>query len=110
VTVYVISGMLAGVSGLLYTGFLGGATPSLGDNALFPAFAGAVIGGISIFGGRGNILGALGGVLVLGTIQAGLVMLQIGPTIIRMTNGMILLAAILLYTGIEKYRRVKLQV
>jgi len=110
VTVYVISGMLAGVSGLLYTGFLGGATPSLGDNALFPAFAGAVIGGISIFGGRGNILGALGGVLVLGTIQAGLVMLQIGPTIIRMTNGIILLAAILLYTGIEKYRRVKLQV
>ncbi len=108
--VYVISGALAGVSGLLYTGFLGAATPSLGDGSLFPAFAAAVIGGISIFGGRGNILGALGGVLLLGTIQAGLVMLDIQPTVIRMTNGVILLAAILLYTGIERYRKRALQV
>jgi len=108
--VYVVSGALAGVSGLLYTGFLGAATPSLGDGALFPAFAAAVIGGISIFGGRGNILGALGGVLLLGTIQAGLVMLDIQPTVIRMTNGVILLAAILLYTGIERYRKRALQV
>jgi ribose/xylose/arabinose/galactoside ABC-type transport system permease subunit len=108
--VYVVSGALAGVGGLLYTGFLGAATPSLGDGSLFPAFAAAVIGGISIFGGRGNILGALGGVLLLGTIQAGLVMLDIQPTVIRMTNGVILLAAILLYTGIERYRKRVLQV
>jgi Ribose/xylose/arabinose/galactoside ABC-type transport systems, permease components len=107
--VYVLSGALSGLGGLLFTGFLGAATPSLGQNSLFPAFAAAVIGGISIFGGRGNIVGALGGILLLGTIQAGLVMLQIQPTVIRMTNGIILLAAILLYTGIERYRRAKLQ-
>jgi len=110
VLVYVLSGVLSGLGGLLYTGFLGAATPSLGDGSLFPAFAAAVIGGISIFGGRGNILGALGGVLLLGTIQAGLVMLQIQPTVIRMTNGVILLVAIFLYTGIERYRRAKLKV
>lgn len=109
-TVYIISGMLSGLGGLLFTGFLGASTPSLGEGQMFPAFAAAVIGGISIFGGRGNILGALGGVLLLGTIQAGLVMMQVQPTLIRMTNGIILLAAILLYTGVEKYRKVKLQV
>lgn len=108
--VYVVSGLLSGLSGLLFTGFLGAATPTLGEGALFPAFAAAVIGGISIFGGRGNILGALGGVLLLGTIQAGLVMLNIQPTIIRMTNGLILLGAILLYTGVEKYREARLNV
>lgn len=108
--VYVISGVLSGLGGLLYTGFLGAATPSLGEGQMFPAFAAAVIGGISIFGGRGNIIGALGGVLLLGTIQAGLVMLQIQATLIRMTNGIILLAAIFLYTGIEKYRKAKLDV
>jgi ribose/xylose/arabinose/galactoside ABC-type transport system permease subunit len=108
--VYVVSGVLSGLGGLLYTGFLGAATPSLGDGQMFPAFAAAVIGGISIFGGRGNILGALGGVLLLGTIQAGLVMMEVQATLIRMTNGIILLGAILLYTGIEKYRKAKLQV
>ena len=109
-SVYVISGMLSGLGGLLYTGFLGAATPSLGDGQMFPAFAAAVIGGISIFGGRGNILGALGGVLLLGTIQAGLVMLEVQPTLIRMTNGTILLAAIFLYTAVEKYRKAVLQI
>lgn len=109
-SVYVISGMLSGLGGLLYTGFLGAATPSLGDGQMFPAFAAAVIGGISIFGGRGNILGALGGVLLLGTIQAGLVMMQVQPTLIRMTNGTILLGAIFLYTGVEKYRKAVLQI
>lgn len=109
-SVYIISGLFSGLAGLLFTGFLGAATPSLGQNQMFPAFAAAIIGGISIFGGRGNIVGALGGVLLLGTIEAGLVMLQVQPTLIRMTNGIILLAAILLYTGIEKYRKAKLQV
>jgi ribose/xylose/arabinose/galactoside ABC-type transport system permease subunit len=109
-SVYVLSGLFSGLAGLLFTGFLGAATPSLGENQMFPAFAAAIIGGISIFGGRGNILGALGGVLLLGTIEAGLVMLQVQPTLIRMTNGVILLVAILLYTGIEKYRKAKLQV
>jgi ribose/xylose/arabinose/galactoside ABC-type transport system permease subunit len=106
--VYIVSGMLCGLGGLLFTGFLGAATPSLGEGQLFPAFAAAVIGGISIFGGRGNVSGALGGVLLLGTIQAGLVMIQIDPTQIRMINGVILLIAILLYTGVEKYRRSRL--
>lgn len=106
--VYIVSGMLCGLGGLLFTGFLGAATPSLGEGQLFPAFAAAVIGGISIFGGRGNVSGALGGVLLLGTIQAGLVMIEINPTQIRMINGVILLIAILLYTGVEKYRRSRL--
>jgi ribose/xylose/arabinose/galactoside ABC-type transport system permease subunit len=109
-SVYVLSGVFSGLGGLLFTGFLGAATPSLGENQMFPAFAAAIIGGISIFGGRGNIAGALGGVLLLGTIEAGLVMLQVQPTLIRMTNGIILLGAILLYTGIEKYRKAKLQI
>lgn len=108
--VYILSGVFSALSGLMFTGFLGAATPSLGENQMFPAFAAAIIGGISIFGGRGNIFGALGGVLLLGTIEAGLVMLQVQPTLIRMTNGIILLGAILLYTGIEKYRKAKLQI
>jgi ribose/xylose/arabinose/galactoside ABC-type transport system permease subunit len=102
--VYIISGMLSALGGLLYTGFLGAATPTLGRNALFPAFAAAVIGGISLFGGRGKITGAIGGVILLGTVEAGLVQLRVDPNVIRTTTGLVLLGAILLYTFIEKYR------
>jgi len=102
--VYVFSGVLSALGGLLYTGFLGAATPTLGENSLFPAFAAAVIGGISLFGGRGKVTGALGGVLLLGTVEAGLVMLRVEPNIIRTATGGVLLGAILLYTYIERYR------
>ncbi|WP_273838754.1 ABC transporter permease [Halococcus sp. PRR34] len=104
IAVYVLSGILAATGGLLLTGFNGGATPTIGTTQLFPAFTAAVIGGISLFGGRGNILNALGGVLLLGTISAGLVMLSINPQIIQTINGIVLLVAILLYTFVERYR------
>ena len=104
ITVYVMSGMLSAIGGLLLTGFVGGATPTLGTQELFPAFTAAVIGGISLFGGRGNILNALGGVLLLGTISAGLVMLSIDPQVIKMVQGVVLFSAILLYTFVQRYR------
>lgn len=104
ITVYVISGILAATGGLLLTGFNGGATPTIGTSQLFPAFTAAVIGGISLFGGRGNVINALGGVLLLGTISAGLVMMNIDPTIVQTINGIVLLSAILLYTAVHHYR------
>jgi ribose/xylose/arabinose/galactoside ABC-type transport system permease subunit len=98
-SVFTISGLLSGFAGLLYTGYLGAATVTLAEGQVFSAFAAAVIGGISIFGGRGNILGALGGVLLLSTIQAGLVMMQIPSQWVKVINGIILGIAVLLYTA-----------
>jgi len=104
ITVFVLSGMLSATGGLLLTGFNGGATPTLGTQQLFPAFTAAVIGGISLFGGRGNVINTLGGVLLLGAISAGLVQLNISPQIVQAINGLVLFAAIVLYTFIERYR------
>jgi ribose/xylose/arabinose/galactoside ABC-type transport system permease subunit len=104
IAVYVISGVLAATGGLLLTGFNASVTPSMGTQELFPAFTAAVIGGVSLYGGRGNVFNALGGVLLLTTIQAGLVMLAVGPEFIRTVNGLVLFAAILLYTGVEQVR------
>jgi|AntDeeMinimDraft_5_1070356.scaffolds.fasta_scaffold01151_1 ribose/xylose/arabinose/galactoside ABC-type transport system permease subunit len=104
IAVFVLSGMLAATGGLLLAGFNGGATPTLGTQQLFPAFTAAVIGGISLFGGRGNVLNALGGVLLLGTIAAGLVMLNIDPQIVQTINGAVLFSAILLYTFVQRFR------
>ena len=104
ISVFVISGMLAATGGVLLTGFNAAVTPTMGTNTLFPAFTAAVIGGISLYGGRGNVFNALGGVLLLTVIQAGLVMLAIGPEFIKAINGLVLFSAILLYTYVEHLR------
>lgn len=101
---FVLSGVFSALGGIIFTGFLGAATPNLTQGQLFPAFAAAVVGGISLFGGRGNVLNAYGGVLLLGMVEAGLVMLGVEVTLISAIQGMILLAAILLYTFVERYR------
>lgn len=100
--VYVISGMLCGLAGLMFTGYIGAASPTIGVRILFPAFAGAIIGGVSLFGGAGKVTDAAGGILLLGTIQVGLTLLNVDPTAIDVVNGTILLAAILLYTFEER--------
>jgi len=103
--VFVISGTLSALGGLLYTGYLGAATTTLAQNTVFPAFAAAVIGGISLKGGRGNVLNVFGGVLLLATVEAGLVMMRVQATMVNTINGIILLLAILLFTFGERYRR-----
>jgi len=95
--VFTISGMLAGLAGLLYTGYLSAAPPTLARGELFPAFAAAVIGGISLFGGRGDIKNAFGGLILLTMIKVGLVQLRVGAEEIQAVNGAVLLIAIYIY-------------
>lgn len=102
--VFVISGILSALGGLLFTGFLGAATTTLAQNTVFPAFAAAVIGGISLTGGRGNVLNAFGGVLLLATVESGLVMFRVEANLVNTINGLILLGAIFLFTFGERYR------
>ncbi|PSP95444.1 ABC transporter permease [Halobacteriales archaeon QS_4_62_28] len=95
--VFVISGMLSGLAGLLYTGYLTAATPTLARGELFPAFAAAVIAGISLDGGRGSIANAFGGLILLTMIKVGLVQLRVGAEEIQFVNGLVLLVAIYFY-------------
>jgi ribose/xylose/arabinose/galactoside ABC-type transport system permease subunit len=105
IVIYTISGLLSAVAGLMLTGFVGVVPPLIGEGLVFQAFAGAVIGGISLFGGRGKITGALGGVILIQVVQSALNNSQlIGATQIQMINGLVLLLAILLYSTQTKLR------
>jgi len=105
IVVYTISGLLAAIAGLMLTGFTGVVPPLIGEGLVFQAFAGAVIGGISLFGGRGKITGALGGVVLIEVIQSALDNSgAIGATQIQMINGIVLLVAILLYSTQTRLR------
>ena len=95
--VFTIAGLLAGTAGLLFTGYLASipSTIASGDD-IFLAFAGAIIGGVSLRGGEGSMIGALGGVLLLGIIDTGTTMTNVDPAVRGVINGVILLVAILI--------------
>lgn len=67
---YVISAVLAGIAGFLYSGLTNVASVTLADTALLPSVAAAVIGGTSILGGRGNYSGTMVGALILTVISS----------------------------------------
>ena len=94
--VFTISGALAGIAGLLYVGYLKCIPSTIAEGAIFLAFAGAIIGGVSLTGGRGSVIGALGGVLLMGVIDAGCTMTAMDPALRGVLNGLILLIAILI--------------
>lgn len=104
IAVYVISGVLSAAGGLMLTGFISVVPPTIGDELVFPAFAAAVIGGISLYGGRGKVTGALGGVLLLGLIQAALNVSGTPPEQVTLVNGLVLLGAILVYSSRRRIR------
>lgn len=96
VSVFTLAGMLSAISGLLYTGYIGLAISNLADGTVFMAFAGAVIGGVNLSGGRGAILNTLGGILLLGIIEAGLTMMAISPPWQGVFTGALVIVAILI--------------
>ncbi|WP_329091546.1 MULTISPECIES: ABC transporter permease [unclassified Streptosporangium] len=94
--VYVVGGLLAALAGLLLAGRLAAVTAGQGQNMIFSVFAAAVIGGIGLNGGKGSILGALTGVLLLGIISNILTLSQISTFWIDAANGAIILGALLI--------------
>jgi ribose/xylose/arabinose/galactoside ABC-type transport system permease subunit len=105
ISVFVLSGVLSAIAGLLVTGYTGIVSPEIADNMVFPAFAAAVVGGVSLFGGRGKVIGALGGVLLLGVIQAALNVSRVEAHHVDMANGIVLFVAIVLYNTRTQIRQ-----
>ncbi|WP_129843018.1 sugar ABC transporter permease [Streptomyces sp. RFCAC02] len=94
-TVFALAGMLAAVGGLFYAAQAGGASKDLGSgNLLMNVIAAAVIGGTSLFGGRGWIWSALLGTLVIQSITTGLNLMNMSSEIQYMITGAVLLLAV----------------
>lgn len=94
--VYVAGGLLAVLAGLMLAGRLASVTSSQGQNMIFTVFAAAVIGRISLNGGRGTMLGALLGVLLLGLVSNILTLSNIQPFWINAAFGAIILLALVI--------------
>ena len=94
--VLIVGGMLAALAGLMLTGRIASVVTSQGQNMIFYVFAAAVIGGISLDGGRGRLVGALTGVLLLGILQNVLTLAEIPAFWIDAAYGAIILVALIL--------------
>jgi simple sugar transport system permease protein len=91
--VYIIAGLLAAIGGWMLAGRLRSVIPNLGEGMVFEVFAAAVIGGVSLQGGRGTMLGAFGGVLLLSAIGTGLNLMDVSEFWIGTIRGVIILIA-----------------
>lgn len=93
--VFVFAGILAAVAGIILTGYVGAISASQGEGMIFTVFAAAVIGGISLDGGRGSMIGALTGVLLLGIVQNILTLAQVPSFWIQAIYGLIILGSLM---------------
>lgn len=94
--VYVLAGMLAAVGGILVTARLDSAQPNAGVSYELDAIAAVVIGGTSLAGGRGTILGTVLGAMIIGVLNNGLILLDVSPFWQQVIKGMVILMAVIL--------------
>jgi simple sugar transport system permease protein len=102
--VYMISGFLAALAGWMLAGRISSVQSDLGEGYIFNVMAAAVIGGISLLGGRGSIVGALGGVLLLSIIDRGLNLMQVSVFWIQSIQGFVILLAMFIDAQKVRFR------
>lgn len=96
ILVYVISGLMAGVAGLLYASQLGLGTPIAGEAFELDAIAATVVGGTSLFGGQGTIAGTFMGAAILGVLSNILNLTGVDPFVQRLFRGALIVFAVML--------------
>ena len=92
--VYAISGLLCAVTAILLNGRLNTAQPTAGDGYEMDAIASAVIGGCSLAGGEGRVLGTLIGALIMSTLKNGLNLMNVSTYIQQILVGIIIIIAV----------------
>ena len=100
--VYTLAGLLAGLAGLIVTARLDSAQPNAGASYELDSIAAVVIGGTSLSGGKGSILGTIIGALIIGVLNNGLVLLGVSPFWQQVIKGIVILAAVIIDKGAAK--------
>jgi ribose/xylose/arabinose/galactoside ABC-type transport system permease subunit len=95
--VYMLCSTLAALTGLLYVSRMGIGDPVVGDGLELQTITAVILGGVSLAGGRGTVIGVLGGVLLLGLTNNLLVMLSVNQWIQELIEGLIIVGAVALY-------------
>jgi len=103
IIIYSISGIMASISGLIITSRLSSAQPTAGASYEMDAIAAVVLGGTSLSGGKGRILGTLIGALIIGVLNNGLNIIGVSAFWQQVVKGVVILIAVL----IDRFKVVK---
>ena len=93
-SVYTFAGLLYGVAALLLLERIGGASPEAGQTENLESITAVVIGGTSLFGGRGNVLGTLIGALIVGVFRSGLTLMGLDSVYQNLITGILIILAV----------------
>lgn len=102
---YAASGVMAGITGILLASRLGQGTPVVGSTYELWAIAATVIGGTSLFGGEGTVMGAILGAAIMGVMQNGMVLMDVSSYVQEIVLGLVLVIAVT-YDVLRRRRRV----
>jgi len=94
--VFVVSGLMCGLAAVVLVGRLGAGLPTSATGLELDAIAAVIIGGASLFGGRGTVIGTLFGAIILSVLQNGLNLLGVNSFVIQILSGVIIILAVLI--------------
>ena len=104
VAVFVFAGLLTGIGAVLIAGRLSTASPLTGQGLELSVIAAIVVGGTSLFGGEGGLLGTLAGVLIIATLQNGLTLIGISSFWQQLAIGLVILLAVVIDRQVKQAR------
>ena len=102
---YILCGACAAIAGILYTARLGSGQPTVGEGYEMDAITAAILGGTSMLGGTGTLLGTLFGAFIMGVVNNGQALLNINPYLQLVIKGLIILLAV----GFNMFRGEKIE-
>lgn len=109
VALYAVSGFLSGIAGIILMGRVSSGAPTSGQGTEMEVITAVIIGGVSINGGKGNMVGAFLGALIIGVLSNGLTIMNVGQYYQDVITGLVLILAVAFDTLIsrEKIKPVK---
>ena len=94
VSVYAVAGLLYGIAGYILVGRVGAGDPNAGQTENLESITAVVLGGTSLFGGRGNVLGSLLGALIVGVFRVGLTLAGVNSVYQILITGVLIILAV----------------
>lgn len=95
ITAFVIMGLLAALAGIILASRMHAARPGTGEGMELNVIAAVILGGTSLFGGKGTIIGSLVGALVIGSLNNGLIILGFSTHVQMLVRGLVIILAVL---------------
>ena len=94
---YALAGLMAAIAAIVYTARTKSGQPVSGSEELaLQAITAAILGGVSLKGGRGSVIGVFLGVLIIGTLNNGMILMSIPTFYQRVARGLLLIVAVLI--------------